>query len=394
MTPSRSETPSPEMQLLAHCARTRMRADISQQICDLAATPLDWDFLLTAASEHSVTPLVERQLRAVAPDVIPPVPMDRLKSAARANTVRCLVLSAELIRVLGAFRSEGVRAVPYKGPVLAVQAYGDVALREFGDLDFILQQADMPKAHEIALGLGYRAKFPPVFDPRAAVPLVPGEYNYIDDARRLLVELHTELTLRHFPVKPDLDVLAQRLVPIELVGQQVETFSAEDALPILCIHGSKDFWERLLWIVDISELVQFHPGLDWDRVLRYTEALHAQRMLYLGLALAEALFDVLLPKEVLNRVHQDSVPATLASEIQRRLLGRESSSLGTSGRLRFRRLMQPNTFAGWGYSMRLAFAPAEEDWQGVRLPRSLASLYFVLRPLRLLRKHGWTSKGA
>jgi hypothetical protein len=371
-----------------------MTAGISKQIRDLAATPLDWDLLFTAAREHSVTSLVERQLRAVAPDVIPPVLMERLKSAVRASTVRCLVLSAELIELLGAFRSEEIRAVPYKGPVLAVQAYGDVALREFGDLDIILPQADMPKAHEIALGLGYRAKFPPLFDPRAAASLVPGEYNYIDDARRLLVELHTELTLRHFPVKPDLGVLTQRLVPIELVGQQVETFSAEDALPILCIHGSKDFWERLLWIVDVSELIQFHPALDWDRVLRYAEALRAQRMLYLGLLLAEFLFDVPLPKEVLDRVHQNSALARLASEIQSRLLGHDPSSLGAGGRFRFRRLMLPSTFAGWAYSMRLATAPAEEDCQGLRLPRSLASLYFVLRPLRLLRKHGWTSRGA
>jgi hypothetical protein len=382
------------MQLLAHCARMRMGPGIQKQIRDLAATPLDWDLFLTAASEHSVIPLVERQLRAVAPDVIPPVAMDRLKSAARASTVRCLVLSAELVKVLGAFRSDGIWAVPYKGPVLAVQAYGDVALREFGDLDIILPQAEMPRAHAIVLGLGYRAKFPPVFDPRATVPLVPGEYNYIDEARRLLVELHTELTLRHFPVKPDLSGLAKRLVPIELAGQQIQTFSVEDSLPILCIHGSKDFWERLLWIADISELIQCYPGLNWDRVLQNTEALRAERMLYLGLALAEALWELPLPREVLDRVHQDSVAATLALEIQRRLLGRESSSLGAGGRFRFRRLMLPNIFAGWGYSMRLAFAPAEEDWQGVRLPRSLASLYFVLRPLRLLRKYGWTGRRA
>ena len=45
--------------------------------------------------------------------------------------------------------------------------------------------------------------------------------------------------------------------------------------------------------------------------------------------------------------------------------------------------------AGWRYSIRLAVAPAEEDWQMVRLPRLLAPLYVALRPLGLLRKYGW-----
>ena len=217
---------------------------------------MDWDYLLWEAEENSITPLLERHLSAVAPGAAPPTAQEQLKKTCRANTVRCLYLTAELINILRLFQSQNIPVIPYKGPVLAAQAYGDVALREFEDLDIILRQSDIPKAHEIVVSLGYKPKFDWILSPGAAASLVPGEYNYRDEARRAMVELHTEITLRHFPVKPDLDAFIRNLTPVKLSDRDVPTFTAEDLLPMLCIHGSKDFWERLSWIADLNELVQ------------------------------------------------------------------------------------------------------------------------------------------
>jgi len=389
MTLSSSTAVCPEKRLLVCCARTKMQPAIAEEIRARVAGPLDWDFLLAEASENSVTPLLARQLLAWAGDVLPSGQIERLKDAARANAVRSLILVAELIKIMDAFRAEGIPAIPYKGPVLAVQAYGDVTLREFEDLDVVLRQRDMAKANDILTSLGYRPKFPWILSPGAASALVPGEYNYRDEDRRAMVELHTERTLRHFPVPPDLDDLARRLVPVALSGHNVRTFAPEDALPILCIHGSKDFWERISWIADIAELVQMHPQLDWDRVFRCAESLRAPRMLHLGLALAAGLLGAPLPDVILSRVRNDRTAASVASEVQHRLLSRAWPRLDAAGRFRFRRRMLPGTLSGWRYSIRLAVVPAEEDWLMVRLPRALAPLYVALRPLRLLRKYGW-----
>lgn len=365
-----------------------MQPLIASEIRELAAAPLDWNFLLSEAAENSVTPLLARQLPASAADVVAPAQLKRLKDAARANAMRSLILVAELITIVDAFRSESIQAIPYKGPVLAAQAYGDVAMREFEDLDIVLRQRDMAKANDILVSLGFRPKFPWILSPGAASAVVPGEYNYRDEDRRVMVELHTELTLRHFPVPPDLDVLARRLVPVALSGHEVRTFAPEDALPILCIHGSKDFWERISWIADLAELVQAHPQLDWDQVFQRAESFRARRMLHLGLALAAGLLAAPLPDAILSRVRQDLVAASVAREVQQRLLSRAWPRLDAAGRLRFRRRMLLGTLAGWRYAIRLAVVPAEEDWLMMRLPRPLAPLYVALRPLRLLRKYG------
>ena len=394
MTPANENLPCPEKQLLVCCARAQITPEIATTIRKILAGPVDWDYLLWEAEENSITPLLERHLTAIAPGAAPPAVQEQLKKTCRANTVRCLYLTAELINILRLFQVHNIPIIPYKGPVLAAQAYGDVALREFEDLDIILRQSDIPKAHEIIVSLGYKPKFDWILSPGAAASLVPGEYNYRDEARRAMVELHTEITLRHFPTKPDLDAFIRDLAPVKLSDRGVLTFTAEDLLPMLCIHGSKDFWERLSWIADVNELMQSHPALDWDRVLQFARPLQATRMLNLGLALASIVLGAALPAEVSARVQADRVAGEVAAEVRARLLARPFRTLDAAGRFHFRRRMLVEKLAGWRYAMRLAVVPSEDDWQMVRLPGALAPLYIALRPLRLLQKYGWAGKRA
>ena len=361
---------------------------IAAEIRSLAAGPLNWDLLLSEAARHTVTPLFAKQLTAVAGDALSAARLKQLKDLARTAVVRSLAFTAELVAILNLFRSEGLQAIPYKGPVLAEQAYGDFALREFEDLDLILRQKDMPNANRLITSLGYRAKHPWTLSQNAAASLIPGEYSYRNEQRRVVIELHTERTLRHFPLRPDIDALARHLVRVFLSGHAIETFAPEDGLPLLCIHGSKDFWERIGWSADVAEFVQSHSRLDWDWVIRRAESLRAVRMLHLGLALAMRFFDLPLPDEIRQRLEADKIAGVLAGEIERRIFHDRVNSFGAAGRFWFRGRMVEGSFDGWRYSARLTISPAEEDWEMLRLPRPLAPLYVALRPFRLLRKYG------
>jgi hypothetical protein len=394
MSPPHVSAVNREKELLICCARTRVSSRTAQLIREISSQSLDWDYLLYEAEENSITPLLARHLFEFAPVALPPAASERLKKTCRANTMRCLYLTAQLLHILDLFRAKGIEAVSYKGPVLAAQAYGDVALREFEDVDIVLRQRDLPAAHEVITGLGYRPKFEWILSPGASAALVPGEYNYRDIERRAMVELHTELTLRHYPVPPNLDEFFRHTTPVDVAGREVPTFAREHLLPMLCIHGSKDFWERLSWIADISELIQSCPALDWNKTQQVAESLHATRILHLGLALATSALEAPLPPEIAAAVASDQVARDLAAEIMQRHMRRNFQTLDAAGRLSYRRRMLAGFAEGWRYALRLSVVPAEEDWVMMRLPKALAPLYIALRPLRLMRKYGWARRPA
>jgi hypothetical protein len=391
MPHSRAQALTPEKELLLLCARTRFNAEQQQRLAELTSRQLDWDYILREASENSITPLLARSLQEYTQQ-IPAGAREQLVMACRANTVRCLLLSSELLRILSEFESHGIVAIPYKGPVTAAQAYGEFTLREFEDLDIIISQRDMPRANERMQAMGYRPKFDWIFSEGASAALVPGEYNYRDEARGTMVELHTELTMRQCPVPPDVRKMATRLVPVSVNGKELHTFRPEEALVMLCIHGSKDFWERLSWIADIAELVQRHPTINWDSVWLTAEQLQAVRMVRVALLLCTDLLDAPLADEMLRPARADRIAAQLAAQMEDRLLQRELPPLDAPARFHLRRRMVIDKRAGWRYAIRLSSVPAEEDWLMIRLPPRLAPLYIVLRPLRLLRKYGWSRR--
>ncbi|HXA57131.1 MAG TPA: nucleotidyltransferase family protein [Candidatus Acidoferrum sp.] len=382
--PSATYEAVPEKRLLVACARTHMTGAAAQTIGEVARRPIDWKYLIQTAAENSVMPLLALQLPAVAGDSFSPEQLEQLQAAARAAGIRALQLSAELIHVVDGLRAAGIVALPYKGPVLAQQAYGDLALREFEDLDIVLPQRQITHANEVMIGLGYRPKYPWLLD---ASSLVPGEYDYFDESRRVIVELHTESTLRHFPVAPDLEQMSKSAARVAVGGHAVGTFSNEDTLVLLCIHGSKDFWERISWIADVAEFVQSVTPLDWALVLGRAERFKAQRMLFVGLALAASLLGAPLPDEIRTRIEADPLAEAIAADVEQRLLARKLRARSAAESFHYRRQMVPGAADSWEYALRLAMVPAEEDWMMVRLPRAMTPMYVALRPLRLFRKY-------
>src|ERR1700730_9153599 len=243
------------------CAKTHVDADTSNEILTLVGSEPDWDAILKTASEHSLTPIFCRNIEEYGGEALPSSWRRRLSEENLLGSCRNLAMTAELFRVLEALESRGVCATPYKGPVLAAQAYGDVAMPQLSDLDIIVPQRQIVAAHDALLARGFRPVISGV-EPQAGGRQVPGQYAYRSDAETL-VELHTELTLRYFPRGLDLTKLVERRERVQIAGRRVLTFSPEDTLLLLCVHGSKPFWERLGWIADIAALSRALGPLDW-----------------------------------------------------------------------------------------------------------------------------------
>jgi hypothetical protein len=377
---------NPAEDLLLLCMRPRLGGDTSKRILSIAGSISDWEALIAAAAEHNLAPLVCKNVEACAGKALPATCAQRLSQQFLSNSCRNLALTAELFRVLAALEDHSVCATPYKGPVLAAQAYGDIALREFSDLDILLPQRQIVLAHQALIGLGFRSVISGLQAPEIS-RRIPGQYAY-RRGTEAIVELHTEATLRYFPKTLDLEGICERREPVEVAGRQVLTFSLEDTLLLLSVHGSKHLWERLGWIEDIAALTEARAP-NWSRTLERAHNWGIRRMALLGIGLAAHLQCAPLPNEIAQCLKNDRVARRLINEIRQRFFSR-GVQLGVFSRFAFRVHMRGSLAAGIPYALRLATMPTESD-RG-RHPRHLELLYAFRRPLRLARLYGWRSR--
>jgi len=367
------------------CARTHLSAAYIDRMRLLLRPDLNWAAVIAAAERSGLITLVYDHLRRFESRV-PPLWSERLEKAYRTNATRSLYLGTELCRVLEIFESHNIPAIPYKGPVLAIQAYGDLAARQFYDMDIIVPQQAMAAAHEALLESGYRARFPWPHDSNMPLVRIPGEYTYRGESNECLLELHTEFTMRHFPVRADLDEFGKRLVDIEIAGKTVQTFCVEDALVVLAVHGAKDFWEKLAWVTDISELIASAGRVNWDLVFETASKLNAERILLLGLSLAQDLLDTRLAVPVFERIREDRAVASLTKHVENKMLSSRELKWNVLQRAIFRGRLVPQTVEGIKYVTRLATQPSEDEWTAAHGGVWSSVMQAALRPLRLIRK--------
>jgi len=372
---------SAEWLALLECAKPH--ADVSR-LNHLFRKPLDCPRLLTLADEQGVLPLLARQLGLLHQGLAPVEVRQKLRDAARAQTLFTLGLTAELFRVLDRFAALGIAALLTKGPVLSARCYGDPGLRQYTDLDLVLRDEDVYRATEAMMALGYQPKVPlKAIQAKKA----PGEYVFVQNGTKLLVEFHTERTFRYHPKPLCVDALFERQARVRFDGHDVPALSNEDELILICIHGAKHFWERLMWIADVAALAS-RQTINWNRALAAAREVQAQRMLQVGLLLARNMLGARLPAELLDQFRADTAGSRMAARIARRLPVVESEPFGLLGRAAFRVRMRGRFLPGVAYLLRLSLSPTEEDWVAGAEEKRPRMLDAIVRPFRLARKYG------
>ena len=377
-----------EMALLLASARSHPAAP---DITDALSRPIHWDRFLSLARSHHVVPLVQKSIGHLVPDDV----NQQLRGLLNVQARRAMFLVAELVKLIELLDSHGITAVPFKGSVLAMQAYGNLALRQCGDLDLLVRRRDVRKAKELLIARGHELIFPNS-SPREAAFLASMdqaaeanylrwhcEYHLIRPADHLNIDLHWRINPPEMSLPFDEDALFGRLEPMNLAGRRIMRMSAADTLLVLCFNGGKDCWKRLDRICDVAELLRSHPSLDLSAALDAARRIGAQRMLLLGLALAHDLLGAPLPEWI----PRDATIRALVPIVRRGLvesLDMPEMQWQLESALFHLRLRERVSDRIRYCAARLT--PTVGDWTSLTLPPRLAFLYYVVRPLRLAGK--------
>jgi hypothetical protein len=384
--PQGAEVLEAEWALLLECARPQ--PDL-RRLAERLHAPINWASLIAFAEDHCVLGIVAARIASFDENVIPQEQREYLHTWRRAQTLFTMNLTAEMLRLFGRFVAAGIEAVVIKGPVLSARCYGDPGLRQYGDLDLIVQGKDILRTTELMLSCGYKASVPV-----AAIQAkkIPGEYNFRQPATKLLIEFHTEGTFRYHPRPLPVEKLFARQARVKIDSHEVPALSPEDELILICIHGAKHFWEQLSYVADVAASLS-RQELDWKRVMAAAEEVRAQRMLRVGLRLAADLLGAPLPANVAAQVQDDDAVGRLVKQIIQWLPAAGTVPLGILTRAMFRMRMRGGIFSGAGYLFRLSFSPTEDDWAAGAEDKRHWLLDAMGRPFRLAKKYGNDGKG-
>ena len=376
--------------LLCACCAVRPDPKQSAQIAGWPSDNFNWQEFLRQAEHHGVLALAARNLLDHAPS-LPPEIQRTLESAYAANFRRGLWFAAELKRIAQHLAQKGVRAIPYKGPVLAQSAYGDLALRSFSDLDLLISPAGFAPAKNALAELGYQPSKPltPAIE---RLWLKTGyERSFDGPGGKNIVELQWAPLPFFYAVDPGdfrFDDLWARAGHIVLGGGNdsgVPCLSPEDSLLALCLHAAKHLWTRLIWVADIAESLRV-PDIDLALVIARARSLGIKRILGVSFWLAQDVIGIAIPAIAQEVIESDSEVKSIGEECAARLSACASYDLESTVYFRQILLLRERASDRRRYVWRLVFTPSEGDIEAVALPEPMFPLYRGVRLARLLRK--------
>lgn len=350
-----------------------------------AALPvIQWDKLLAEARRQGVTAQLCHWLEATG--AAPAAVLAELRQLRQNNTLRNLRMTGELWEVMQLFSANGISAIPYKGPTLAMLAYDDLARRQFSDLDLLIGEEDLVAAGELLIARGYH----PLVDFEAAHDAtfrrVHNVLEFTHAGKGCMVEVHWRLAGVLLPFS--MQEIGHQLVESFPGGKRIFTFAPEPLLVYLCTHSAKHCWAQLNWAADLANLIYRQPELDWSAMFALAARQRCVRVLRLGLLLASDLLAAPLPEPIQQQVRADAVARKLAQRVLGWWQLPASAAPGPENRMWERNklffAMQDDWPGRVMYVYRLLTTPNFGDWQWFKLPPQLTPLYFLLRPLRFL----------
>jgi hypothetical protein len=341
---------------------------------------LDWDYVVATARAHGLLPLLQKQIGTS--ELVPGGVLSCLKREAVANSQSMLHLAGKQLRVYKLFKEHGIPVAIFKGALLAQMAYGEMSLRQAGDIDMLIKCGDFAQARLLLGSLGY--EMTPRLTPAQLASHLSNhcEIQFMRDEWLTVVDLHWDVAPRSFVFGLKAGEVMSRLQSASLAGISVETFGAEDLLLYQAMHGAKHLWRRLEWISCLAESIHATREINWDTLVDRAAKAHATRILALGLRLVEEISDVPLPSAVFASVDGDKTMQRMAKQIHAQLFTTFGAAESTETNLYNLRIMDRKRDVLVS-ALRSIFVPTFPDWQSLALPASLHSLYYAYRPLRL-----------
>src|SRR4030095_6705215 len=143
----------------------------------------------------------------------------------------------------------------------------------------------------------------------------------------------------------------------------------------------------LEWISSLAEIINGHNEIDWAVLIKQARNARAVKIVALGLHLAKHLGEVVIPENVFRELDpQNSMKKVAEVTLNSMFEFVDDEQLSLRAIRKNYQIMdrKRDVFTS---ALRAVFVPTLSDWQMITLPNYLHSLYYVLRPARLMKTY-------
>ncbi len=374
MTPS---DVSPEDRLCLLLAPAVVEACTLERAFTLLEGPLRWGLVLDRVVREGISPIFFLNLRRLGFPGVPGHVQKWLETAFKLNAIRNESLAMELARVLKLFGEAGIPAIPLKGVALSESLYGDTSLRVCSDLDILVPRSLVGRSLQALLRNGYEGNLQE--ETLIRIPLgnaIEYEFTRSDGPISYRLELHWGLFCTSRNDERAAAEVWQESQAAIFFGVTARQLPPEWELLYLAAHAARHRCEGLKWLTDIHDAVSLRR-FDWEKLSAAARRHGWESALGLSLSTCHELLGTVVPHPFTQ-----SVPRQLVSQITPPLLKTVGDPLFIFRHLKGRR----NKLS---FLFRRTFLPNFSDYAEVHLPHSLRSLYYLIRPFRIVYACGF-----
>ncbi len=230
-----------------------------QEVADNPAT--NWDEVYELATWHQVRPLLFEALRQYKPNDLPVYYFEKLQKFCRQLAIENLSRVRQTQDLVTKLEAANIKTVLHKG-VHYASFYQNIAHREFGDIDILIDPKDIKKATTLMQEWGYRLDL----DYAEGTDVVDLDYH-----STFFPAIETGLSPVEIHWKPNIKTqINTRDIVLDSEKKAIFNFdlptpSGQHTFLLLTTHhGTKEHWHKLKYLCDLGSLLQItNQEIDW-----------------------------------------------------------------------------------------------------------------------------------
>lgn len=367
---------SSENELLLSACRLYPDNNINHKLGVLTDS-FDWELLVNSAFHHGVTGLLCSSLVAATPGLVPEEIIDAAEEHLKQQQEKNQTQANQLTGILDELDRTGIQAIPFKGLTLAMSAYGSLNLRSSRDLDILIHKEDRQSCINRLGELGYIHE----------TNLTPRQWQeFLDYAGEEIlfgpgvpIEPHWAFAPRTLAIRLDYAAVRDRAREITFNNQSILSLSPEDELIVLCIHGCKEEWAKLKWVIDVAEFMRSQAFLNWSDVINRASSQGVARIVRIGILLAVELVQIEIPDYLNDWAKGDTRAVSLVKDLTDEFFSKDKSELDIWKPGYFHWAMRERLRDRFLYLLLTLTQPRIQHFADIHIPDQLFLLYWPYR---------------